>query len=76
MEFVTLCKDLAEKYKKETAYQIKMLDTFIAFSALVSVIQAAYCFLVGTFPFNSFLSGFIASLGSCVLSSRTCMFNP
>ena len=75
MEFVTLCKDLAEKYKKETSYQIKMLDAFIGFSALVCIIQAVYCFLVGTFPFNSFLSGFIASLGSCVLSGRGLTFD-
>uniref|UniRef100_A0A668V899 Dolichyl-diphosphooligosaccharide--protein glycosyltransferase subunit DAD1 n=1 Tax=Oreochromis aureus TaxID=47969 RepID=A0A668V899_OREAU len=26
-----------------------------------------YCFLVGTFPFNSFLSGFISCVGSFIL---------
>ena len=61
MEFVSLCKNLAEKYTKETTTQVKML---------AAIIQAVYCFLVGTYPFNAFLAGFIASLGSCVLSSR------
>ena len=70
MEFVSLCKDLAEKYTKETTTQVKMLDAFIGFSALAAIVQAIYCFLVGTYPFNAFLAGFIASLGSCVLSSR------
>ncbi|KAK8797875.1 hypothetical protein WA171_005404 [Blastocystis sp. BT1] len=68
MEFVSLCKNLAEKYTKETTTQVKMLDAFIGFSALAAIIQAVYCFLVGTYPFNAFLAGFIASLGSCVLS--------
>ena len=70
MELVSLCKNLAEKYTKETTTQVKMLDAFIGFSALAAIIQAVYCFLVGTYPFNAFLAGFIASLGSCVLSSR------
>ncbi|KAK8811123.1 hypothetical protein WA538_005284 [Blastocystis sp. DL] len=68
MEFKSLCKDLTEKYVKETTAQIKMLDAFIGFGALTAIIQAVYCFLVGTYPFNAFLSGFIASLGACVLS--------
>ena len=71
MEFKSLCKDLTEKYVKETTAQIKMLDAFIGFGALTAIIQAVYCFLVGTYPFNAFLSGFIASLGACVLSSKT-----
>ena len=74
MEFVSLCKDLAEKYTKETTTQVKMLDAFIGFSALAAVVQAVYCFLVGTYPFNAFLAGFIASLGSCILSSKNFLY--
>lgn len=50
--------------------QVKMLDAFIGFSAVAAAVQAIYCFLVGTYPFNAFLAGFIASLGTCVLSSE------
>ena len=31
-------------------------------------VQFLYCLLVGTFPFNSFLSGFISCVGSFVLA--------
>lgn len=70
MEARQVINDLVEKYKKETTSQIKFLDCFIFFSACVAILQAAYCFLVGTFPFNAFLAGFYGSLGSCVISSK------
>ena len=70
MEIKQVCNDLVVKYKKETTSQIKFLDTFIVFSACVAALQAAYCFLVGTYPFNAFLSGFFCSLGCCVISGR------
>ena len=66
MEFYQVCKDLAERYKKETTLQVKYLDVFISFAAATAFLQAVYCFIVGTYPFNSFLSGFIISLGTCV----------
>ena len=34
----------------------------------LGVIQFVYCCLVGTFPFNAFLSGFISCVGSFVLA--------
>jgi oligosaccharyltransferase complex subunit epsilon len=37
-------------------------------SVLTGVIQFVYCALVGTFPFNAFLSGFISAVGSFVLT--------
>ena len=64
-----MCKDLSERYMKETTLQVKYLDVFISFAATTAFLQAVYCFIVGTYPFNSFLSGFIISLGTCVLSS-------
>lgn len=68
MEVTQVLSGLVEKYKKETTSQIKFLDSFIVFSACVAVLQAIYCFLVGTYPFNAFLAGFFCSLGGCVLS--------
>ena len=34
--------------------------------------QFLYCFVVGSFPFNSFLSGFFCSLGLFVLMGKQC----
>eukprot|EP01045_Picozoa_sp_COSAG04_P018954 COSAG04_NODE_1795_length_5563_cov_9.186493_9_plen_137_part_00 len=33
-----------------------------------ALIQLAYCALVGTFPFNSFLAGFLSTVGMLVLT--------
>ena len=70
MEVSQVVNELADKYKKETTSQIKFLDSFIIFSACVAILQAAYCFLVGTYPFNAFLAGFFCSLGCCVISGN------
>ena len=34
---------------------------------LTGIVQFVYCCLVGTFPFNSFLSGFISAVASFIL---------
>ncbi|KAK6112970.1 Pre-mRNA-splicing factor of RES complex family protein [Brugia pahangi] len=36
---------------------------------ITGVIQFVYCVLVGTFPFNSFLSGFVSTVGCFVLAA-------
>ncbi len=35
------------------------------------MVQLLYVALVGSFPFNSFLSGFFAALGTAVLTSKS-----
>jgi len=35
---------------------------------LTGIAQFVFCCLVGTYPFNSFLSGFISTVGSFVLA--------
>ncbi|VDM61151.1 unnamed protein product [Angiostrongylus costaricensis] len=68
------------KLKIIDAYMLYILLTGIAQFSNVEVIrigsesikivfQFLYCVLVGTFPFNSFLSGFISTITSFVLAS-------
>jgi oligosaccharyltransferase complex subunit epsilon len=40
-------------------------------SVLTGIVQFVYCALVGTFPFNAFLSGFISTVGSFVLTGTS-----
>lgn len=47
---------------------LRLVDTFLALALAVAGLQFAYCALVGTFPFNSFLSGFAAAVGVFVLT--------
>jgi len=56
------------EYKKQTPNKIRIIDLFLIYILATGVIQFAYCLLVGTFPFNSFLSGFISSVGQFILT--------
>ena len=59
---------LYEEYNTKTPKRLKIVDGYLLYILLTGVIQFLYCCLVGTFPFNSFLSGFISSVGSFILA--------
>jgi len=54
-------------YAVSTSGRLKLIDSYLVFVLLTGVAQFAYCALVGTFPFNSFLAGFISCVASFVL---------
>lgn len=55
-------------YTTETPGRLKLIDSYLVFVLLTGVVQFVYCALVGTFPFNSFLAGFISCIASFVLA--------
>ena len=57
-----------DDYSKTTPTKLKLIDSYLFYIFLTGVTQFVYCCLVGTFPFNSFLSGFISCVGSFVLA--------
>ncbi len=59
-----------ESYKG-TEKRVKMIDVYLLFTLATAVAQFVYCSLVGTFPFNSFLSGFGCALGAFVLGGSS-----
>jgi hypothetical protein len=63
-----------EQYRK-TSQLARIVDQFIVFAFLTSVVQMVYVIMVGTFPFNSFLAGFISSLGTMVLLGVLVVFD-
>lgn len=64
---VSVVKRFYDEYMSSTSQKLKMVDGYLAYIVLTGIIQFMYCCLVGTFPFNSFLSGFISCVGSFVL---------
>merc|ERR1711981_1503812 len=54
-------------YMKGTPSKLKLVDAYLFYILITGVIQFVYCCLVGTFPFNAFLSGFISCVASFVL---------
>eukprot|EP01115_Flamella_aegyptia_P003762 TRINITY_DN1699_c0_g1_i1.p1 TRINITY_DN1699_c0_g1~~TRINITY_DN1699_c0_g1_i1.p1 ORF type:complete len:110 (+),score=11.95 TRINITY_DN1699_c0_g1_i1:24-353(+) len=58
-------------------HKLRIIDVFMVFAFLTGVIQFIYVCIVGTFPFNSFLSGFISTVGTFVLlASLRMQVNP
>ena len=77
---ITISGKFFNEYKQSTPNKLKLIDAYLFCILLTGIIQFAYCSLVGTFPFNSFLSGFISTVGCFVLAgkskTRQCFFFP
>ncbi|CAG5115597.1 unnamed protein product [Candidula unifasciata] len=57
-----------DEYMQTTPKKLKIIDAYLLYVLLTGIIQFIYCCLVGTYPFNSFLSGFISTVGSFILA--------
>jgi len=56
---------------------MSLIDSYLLYVLLTGIIQFLYAARVGTFPFNSFLSGFISTVGCFVLTvSLRMQLNP
>ncbi|KAG5519153.1 hypothetical protein PMAC_002241 [Pneumocystis sp. 'macacae'] len=60
--------DFYDHYQKYTPQFLKIIDFFVMFLMVSGFLQFLYCFIVGTYPFNSFLSGFFSTVGQTVLA--------
>ncbi|XP_016061277.1 PREDICTED: dolichyl-diphosphooligosaccharide--protein glycosyltransferase subunit DAD1 isoform X2 [Miniopterus natalensis] len=65
---VSVISRFLEEYLSTTPQRLKLLDAYLLYILLTGALQFGYCLLVGTFPFNSFLSGFISCVGSFILA--------
>lgn len=61
-----------DEYVNNTPKKLKLIDAYLLYIVLTGVTQFVYCCLVGTFPFNSFLSGFISTISCFVLGGKSC----
>ncbi|KAJ0391848.1 hypothetical protein P43SY_006045 [Pythium insidiosum] len=76
-ESSNIVSDFLAKYQKTTPKKIKLIDGFLAYVLATGILQFIYCALVGNFPFNSFLSGFVCTVGVFVLAvSLRMQINP
>lgn len=58
------------EYMKSTPKRLKIVDAYLFYILLTGIVQFVYCCLVGSFPFNSFLSGFISTVSCFVLAGK------
>uniref|UniRef100_M4B8W5 Dolichyl-diphosphooligosaccharide--protein glycosyltransferase subunit OST2 n=1 Tax=Hyaloperonospora arabidopsidis (strain Emoy2) TaxID=559515 RepID=M4B8W5_HYAAE len=66
----SIVRDFCATYDKSTPKKLKLIDGFLAYVLATGVLQFLYCLLVGTFPFNSFLAGFVCTVGVFVLAGQ------
>lgn len=69
-KFTAVIQKFYEEYHKETPKKLKLIDAYLFYVLLTGILQFGYCILVGTFPFNSFLSGFISTVSCFVLGGN------
>ena len=65
-----LISKLFQSYAENTPQQLKLIDVYLAFVMMTGIILGLYLVLAGTYPYNSFLSSFIASVGTFILSGE------
>eukprot|EP00252_Welwitschia_mirabilis_P004115 TRINITY_DN1430_c0_g1_i1.p1 TRINITY_DN1430_c0_g1~~TRINITY_DN1430_c0_g1_i1.p1 ORF type:complete len:118 (+),score=14.55 TRINITY_DN1430_c0_g1_i1:80-433(+) len=51
-----------------TPVKLKIIDLYVIYAIVTAVIQVLYMAIVGSFPFNSFLSGVLSCVGTAVLA--------
>ncbi|KAI9478362.1 MAG: DAD/Ost2 [Benjaminiella poitrasii] len=69
-QFNSAIKKLITGYKDATPLSLKLIDVYLVYIMLTGIMQFVYMALVGTFPYNAFLGGFISTVGSFVLAAN------
>ncbi|KAG5894691.1 hypothetical protein JTB14_034739 [Gonioctena quinquepunctata] len=67
-KITTVLSKFYNEYHGKTSKKLKVIDAYLLYILLTGIVQFAFCLLVGTFPFNSFLSGFISCVSCFVLA--------
>ncbi|CAG0914362.1 unnamed protein product [Notodromas monacha] len=70
VSLMSVCGKLHKDYVASTPKRLKIIDAYLLYVLLTGILQFVYCCLVGTFPFNSFLSGFISTVGCFSLAVK------
>lgn len=70
VQLTTVLNKFYDEYQNNTPKKLKLIDCYLLYILLTGILQFAYCVLVGTFPFNSFLSGFISTVSCFVLGGN------
>ena len=60
---------LSKNYSQKTSTRTMLIDLFIVYNVILTVIQLVYEKLISDYPFNSFLAGFFCTLGMATLTA-------
>ena len=60
---------LRKDYGQNQSMKSKMIDAWMLYCFATAMVQLFYCIMVGTFPFNSFLAGFLCHVAMFALGA-------
>lgn len=64
----TVVFDVLRAYGEKVPAKLKAIDLFLCYVLFTGCAQFAYALIVGSFPFNAFLAGFLSCVGVFVLT--------
>ena len=67
-ELISAVTTTYKDYINSLTPRLKLIDIFLTFLVSLGILQFVYVLLVGNFPFNAFLGGFISCVGQFVLT--------
>ena len=67
-ELISAVSTTYKDYINSLTPRLKLIDIFLTFLVSLGVLQFVYVLIVGNFPFNAFLGGFISCVGQFVLT--------
>lgn len=67
-DFFSAIQTTYQDYLKTLTPRLKLIDLFLTFLVLLGILQFTYVLIIGNFPFNAFLGGFISCVGQFVLT--------
>uniref|UniRef100_A0A6U4MZF2 Dolichyl-diphosphooligosaccharide--protein glycosyltransferase subunit OST2 n=1 Tax=Hemiselmis andersenii TaxID=464988 RepID=A0A6U4MZF2_HEMAN len=56
-------------YVANTPHNLKVIDCFLAYFAMMAAVQTVYCLVGGGYPFNSYLAGMMSCVGMFVATA-------
>ncbi|KAF7103895.1 hypothetical protein CFC21_104828 [Triticum aestivum] len=65
----TLLIQSLNKAYAATPTNLKIIDLYVVFAVVTALVQVGYMGIVGSLPFNSFLSGVLSCIGTAVLAA-------
>ncbi|CAN8069110.1 unnamed protein product [Agarophyton chilense] len=64
----SVIREVLHAYKQKMPRELKVIDAFLAYVLVMGMVQLVYMAAVGSFPYNSFLGGFLCTVGVFVLT--------
>ncbi|PXF46131.1 Dolichyl-diphosphooligosaccharide--protein glycosyltransferase subunit DAD1 [Gracilariopsis chorda] len=64
----SVLQDVFHAYKQNVSRELQAIDMFLGYVLVTGIVQMVYMLCAGSFPYNSFLAGFLCSVGVFVLT--------